>query len=505
MTAGADPTAAVARRFHDLTSHAPGRPSRGGAMRWEERPLPTELVRGVETVPLPRDWPRDARPSDLAGLARLLFLAAGVDRLEGRGQQAMWFRTYPSAGALYPNEVHVACVDVDGLPAGLYHYEPVSHRLDRLRSGDVRGQLARACADDRVATAPLVLVVTGIPWRTTWKYGPRGYRHVFWDAGTLLANATAVAASLDLDVQVVMGFDDAEVSRVLGLASAPFLELAVAVAAVGTTEPPAAAGGEVPALDLDVVPLSPRVADEPELAEVHRAGDLAGPEEVADWRRRMRAAIADRQRAWAPARVEDVILRRGSTRRFDPGAAVPEAALRSTLDAALEPPGSDTGLAALDAYVTVHAVDDVEPAAYRWSAAGPDRVDGPLGDAPVDDLRRAAAHLCLDQPLGGTSAYTAFLCADLGRLLAAGGARAYRTVMLAGGLAAGRIQLAAFAAGIGGTGLTFYDGEVSRAFGTDAEPVVVVAAGRPGYDARPGRRPTDLPAHAVDPTEWRSR
>jgi len=42
--------------------------------------------------------------------------------------------------------------------------------------------------------ALLCLVVTGIPWRTTWQYGQRGWRHLFWDAGAIVANLLAVAA-----------------------------------------------------------------------------------------------------------------------------------------------------------------------------------------------------------------------------------------------------------------------------------------------------------------------
>ena len=31
------------------------------------------------------------------------------------------------------------------------------------------------------------LVVTGVPWRTGWRYAERGFRHLYWDAGTMLA------------------------------------------------------------------------------------------------------------------------------------------------------------------------------------------------------------------------------------------------------------------------------------------------------------------------------
>ena len=46
----------------------------------------------------------------------------------------------------------------------------------------------------RGGTAPAI-VVTGVPWRTGWRYRERGFRHVYWDAGTMLAQLLAVADS----------------------------------------------------------------------------------------------------------------------------------------------------------------------------------------------------------------------------------------------------------------------------------------------------------------------
>ncbi|MBV9284831.1 MAG: hypothetical protein JO176_09450, partial [Acidimicrobiia bacterium] len=63
------------------------------------------------------------------------------------------------------------------------------------------------------------------------------------------------------------------------------------------------------------------------------------------------------------------------------------------------------------------------------------------------------------------------------------------------GLAAGRLQLAAFSVGLGATGLTFFDDEVKAAFNTDAACMLVTAVGVPDYRSRPGgtpRHPTYL-------------
>jgi hypothetical protein len=53
----------------------------------------------------------------------------------------------------------------------------------------------------------------------------------------------------------------------------------------------------------------------------------------------------------------------------------------------------------------------------------------------------------------------------------------------------GRLSLAAVAFGAGATGLTFFDGPVSRFFRTDAAPMLVTALGKPAYRSRPGGLP----------------
>jgi hypothetical protein len=97
--------------------------------------------------------------------------------------------------------------------------------------------------------------------------------------------------------------------------------------------------------------------------------------------------------------------------------------------------------------------------------------------------------LCLRQPLGGDSAFTAFHSADLDGVLRALGARGYRAALLEAGIAAARLSLAAFALGFGATGLTFFDAAVSQFFATNAACMLVTSVGIPDYRNVPGGRP----------------
>jgi len=197
--------ASDAAALHERTKHTWQRlraNSRG--LDWGNHPFPFKLYPDLEPLLLPRQLPESSLPAtrvlsghvpalaatlDLAGLARLLFFAAGVTRI----LHGVLFRAAPSAGALYPTELYAVCGPLADLPAGVYHFEPAEFALRRLRDGDFRTRLAAAAAP-AIARLPLCLVLTGIPWRTTWKYRERGYRHLFWDAGAIVANLLAAAA-----------------------------------------------------------------------------------------------------------------------------------------------------------------------------------------------------------------------------------------------------------------------------------------------------------------------
>jgi nitroreductase len=340
------------------------------------------------------------------------------------------FRAGLSAGALYPTELYAVC---GPLPT----YPPVcTTRAGRAQIRRLPSPPGRRRRGPAVARLPLCLVLTGIPWRTTWKYRERGYRHLFWDAGAIVANLLAVAAAAGLKTRVLLGFVDQEVSGLLGIGQPEEYPLTLI-----TVEAPAvaAATGSPP-----LGPISPRTRP---LSRSPRGYPL------------VTAASAP---ASSPA-----------PRRSAPGATRP----------AGSGPSRRPGRFLL---VTPAAVKGLPPGAYRWS-------QGDLQLLGAGAVRGRTRSLCLGQDLGGDAATTVFHCAQLEPILETLGARGDRAAQLEGGVAAERLQLAAFALGLGATGLTFLDDDVSAFFGTRAALMLTVAVGVPAYRARPGRRPTQLP------------
>ncbi|NMA92632.1 MAG: SagB/ThcOx family dehydrogenase, partial [Firmicutes bacterium] len=75
-----------------------------------------------------------------AQVGQLLWAAGGL----GVDSAAGVSRTAPSAGATYPLELYLVVGRVEGMEAGLYHYDHRDHSLDILQKGDLRDWLAGA-------------------------------------------------------------------------------------------------------------------------------------------------------------------------------------------------------------------------------------------------------------------------------------------------------------------------------------------------------------------------
>ncbi len=511
---GASAAAVGARAYHDATKHS-WQSVRSGehVLDWEVKPFPFKIYPDAAALPLPRELAAPEMPAldalargraqpgrrrlDLAALAQLLFFAAGLTKKKAYpGGEAVHFRAAASTGALYEVEAYVVAGPVEGLEPGVYHFSPGDFALRRLRTGDHRAVLGAAAGEpSAVAAAPATIVLSAIYWRNTWKYGARAFRHFFWDSGTLLANLLATAVAVDVPARVLLGFADAVVNQLLGLDLEREGSLALVPLGDGASPPPPAPA--LPPLGLATIPLSSREVDYPLVRQAYAGSSLPSGEAAAAWlgAGRGEAAGASGEAISHPlaplgtapaAPLGRVILRRGSTRQF---AREPIAfgELSTILDvAARELPLDvrDPGRPLVECYCLVHAVEGLPAGAYVFDAARRG-----LRQLRAGEFRSEGGYLCLDQPLGADASAVVFFLADLGPTLARYGDRGYRAVNLVAGLLGGRLYLAAYALGLGASGLTFYDDDVVRFFSPDAEgkdAIFVTALGRARRAARRG-------------------
>lgn len=442
--------------------------------------------------------PNNVAPT-LETLAQLFYLSAGITRSRKYSGGEIYFRAAACTGALYEIELYLVCGDLVGLPAALYHFAPAEFGLRQLRVGDYRSILIEATgAESAIANAPLTIICTATYWRNAWKYQARTYRHFGWDNGTLLANLLAVATALGLSAKVVCGFVDRTVNRLLDLDSQR--EVAFSLVALShNPEAPIQAAATVPAetptLGLETIPLSREEIDYPLMREMHTASSLESADQVAAWRNSSGTAEAPLNNLPSPAEavalqplsqaemprdpIEQVILRRGSSRQFErTSITLPE--LSTILDRAtrgipadfLDPMGSQLN----DLYIIVHAVEGLQPGAYFFHR---DRKQLEL--LKPGNFRAEAGYLGLEQQLPADAAVDIFFLADLRPILARFGNRGYRVVQLEAGILGGKLYLAAYAQCLGATGLTFYDDDVTRFFSPHAQgksAIFLVAIGK---------------------------
>jgi SagB-type dehydrogenase family enzyme len=107
---------------------------------------------------------------------------------------------------------------VQGLDAGLYHFDPLRRALEVVRVGDFAADVGAAMVYPDPATRCAVLVViTAVFWRTRFKYGLRGYRFALLEAGHVMQNAALAATAFGLASVPLAGYFDVRLDELLSL------------------------------------------------------------------------------------------------------------------------------------------------------------------------------------------------------------------------------------------------------------------------------------------------
>jgi SagB-type dehydrogenase family enzyme len=183
------------------------------------------------------NWRRSVRSYtgdaiDLQQVAALTSSAAAVTchvdvgLVEG-GEATLSFRAAPSGGGLYPVQLYLAALRVDGLQRGIYRYDPLEHQLCQTGDAADVGKLLEcfAVSDDvlSINRASLIFLLVGTAWRSMRKYGDRGLRFVFLESGAMAQQIHLAAVALGLgSVDCASVYEDEahEVIRLDGLQEA---------------------------------------------------------------------------------------------------------------------------------------------------------------------------------------------------------------------------------------------------------------------------------------------
>lgn len=468
---------------------------------WENQPLPFKIYPKLEPMPLLQQLSSSgmaalsalssvaAEPGtgvhlNRQSLSEILFLSAGITRRRKYPGGEMLFRAAACTGALYHIDLYIVCGDLADLEAGVYQFSPQDFSLRRLRAGDYRSVLVNASGEEpAIVNAPWVIVSASTFWRNAWKYQSRAYRHCYWDNGTVLANLFAAAAARKIPAKVVVGFVDAAVNALLSLDTQREAPLSLVALGDSSTRriglPPT-----IEPVVFETIPLSKSEVDYPAIRAMHAASSLQSEAEVVAWRegadkvenKRVedRGASGDRRFVLQPFEdtalprdtIEEVIVRRGSTRQFA-RESISFTELSTMLDRATRGIPCDflngAGDSLNDIYLIVHAVDGLPAGAYFFR-----RAEHTLELLKQGDFRREAGYLGLGQEIPSVCSANVYFLADLAPILQRFGNRGYRAAELEAAIMGGKLYLAAYAQRLGASGLTFFDDDVTEFFSPHA-------------------------------------
>ena len=501
-------------RYHESTKHSPySVRTDAHYLDWAIQPRPFKLYEGLEPIQLPRDIigtdssllsilprmkPEQPRSQPrLEDVAQLLFFSAGITKKKPYPGGEILLRAASCTGALYEIDLYLVCAELDGLTSGVYHFNPRDFCLYCLRPGDHRQIVSSACAgEESIARAPLSVISTGTYWRNAWKYRARTYRHFGWDNGTILANLLTMCSARQLPAKLILGFLDGEINRLLDLDTDR--EVALSIVGVGEDEGNLPAPPPVPPLGLQTVPLSEIEVDYPEMRQMHGSTVLESKQEVAEWRGNAPATATvsktgrifeldvDDFRSLSQDSPERAILRRGSSRSFAQK-TISYKQFSSLLNTCAQGIPADflglPGSSINDWYLIVNSVEGLPAGSYFFH-----RQKGQIELLKEGNHRDLAGHLGLGQELPRDASFNVFFLADLDSILRRFGNRGYRAVQLEAGILGGRLYLAAYAQGLGATGLTFFDDEVIEFFSPGAEGKSAIFLMALGH----GRKPRPL-------------
>jgi len=464
----------------------------GHGLDWENQPGVFKEYPGLKPISLPEPGPfpekmisdllrqvnRDSAglEFDLNTLSTLLFLSYSLTGKARQGEGYFYFRSVPSAGALYPAELYLVSSGLAGLDDGLYHFSIAHHGLHLLRKGPFQGAMGPGPG--------LTFFLSAIFFRSCWKYRDRGYRYCLLDTGHLVQSLAIATRCIGRSLSYTADFPDEQVNQLLGLDQEREICLAIAGVPKGreslaTVIP---VFEKVPQDFLDASRVAPRETVYPAAVEAHKAG-MSPPQESKEPLPAMIHRLGLTPAHWEPlgssdpwpekVNYKDAVFSRRSRRNFVQK-PMAEAAVNGFIDGLVKGVSESAGQF-VSTGLLLNNAGSRKPGYYLL-----DLETGSLGMVKEGPFMETIAHICLDQAWLANAALHFLFMADLGALEERFGPRGYRSAMLEAGRMGEILYLSAASMGIGCCGIgAFYDEEARQLLklGENARLLYLVAVG----------------------------
>lgn len=500
------------RDYHQRTKHRlDGYAAGPDALDWDDQPAAfrdygdcprVELALnadGPDFATLAAGTPEPCAALDRDNLGRMLACSLAIASWKRYGEARWALRCNPSSGNLHPTEGYLVLPASADLEAGVYHYRPQDHALER-RCG-LPAPLTQTLFG-KLPAGSFLFGLSAIPWREAWKYGERAWRYCLLDLGHAVGALRYAAALRGWTLTTLEHLADAQVAALLGLdrraefqADEPeYPELLCLITPVGHTprtpyELPEDLGTQLGALDWHGTAnrLSPRhdyrwpIIDEA-IRAAHKPATAAASEAAS----RLPAPLPFQ--CTIPA--VELIQRRRSAQALDGRSGLSQNAFFALLDhtlprAGLPPWGQAPAPARVHLLFFVHRVEGLSSGVYalprrddalpdlraalrsefQWASVANCPSHLPLYHLITADARRSAARLACVQAIAADGAFSLAMLGELEHALAAG-PWGYRGAMAEAGLVGQALYLGAEACGLQGTGIgCFFDDGLHELFG----------------------------------------
>jgi len=495
-------------RYHEETKHHYDRYARSADyMDWDNQPNPFRFYKDTPSYGLPflkKDpaaryadlYRRDnnsARGITPATIAGFLELSLGLSAWKAAGSSQWSLRMNPSSGNLHPTEAHLILPRVEGLEAGIYHYNPLLHALEQ-RAVVSENAWQNICS--HFGCEGFLMGFSSIFWRESWKYGERAFRYCNHDVGHALAAVSFSANLFGWQVSYLSGLSDQELDTMLGFDRAGFDALEEEHPDLMCWVHPHPAP-DIPRRlsdtlisafkDVSFKGRPNRLSKQPVNWEIiYHTANLARKPATAEQRYEFTDPYGFREESISMAAAKIIRQRRSAT-AFDRNGSVSKEQFLAILDKTL--PRSDCapfdvelGDPSLHLLIFVHRVEGLTPGLYFFIRN--DKSIDPIKDLtrskfvwePVENnfplfvlekgvFQQQAMMVSCHQEIAGHSAFSMGMIADFKNAVAAN-PFAYRQLFWESGMIGQVLYLAAEAHGVRGTGIgCFFDDAVHEIMG----------------------------------------
>ncbi len=150
----------------------------------------------------------------LTELAFLLWVTQGVYAVLAPGSA---LRTVPSAGCRHAFESYVVVQNVTSLDKGVYRYLPVDHALVFEHALEMLPmRLTEATLGQGfIATAPITIAWTVIPYRMEWRYDAAAHRVIAMDVGHVCQNLYLACEAINAGTCAIAAYHQEKMDKLL--------------------------------------------------------------------------------------------------------------------------------------------------------------------------------------------------------------------------------------------------------------------------------------------------